>query len=67
LTGYSTASCGAPDATRLLGALGDSLLQLIGVDGGLDRGGPDVRVAGELADHRGVGAGVGQVRAEGVA
>jgi hypothetical protein len=44
----------------------DGLLEAAGVDGGVDRGGADVGVTGELADHCGVGAGVGEVGAEGV-
>jgi hypothetical protein len=63
----SAANGGASGATALLGALGDRLFEPTGVDGGVDRGGADVGVTGELADHCGVGAGVGQVRAEGVA
>jgi hypothetical protein len=48
-----------------LDALGNRVLEAGAVDGGVDGGGADVGVAGDLADH--CGAGVGAVRAERVA
>jgi hypothetical protein len=58
---------GASSAVALAVALGDRVLEARGVDRGVDGGGADVGVSGELADDRGVGAGVGEVGAEGVA
>jgi hypothetical protein len=58
---------GAAGAAVLASAFGDGVLEAAGVDGGVDGGGADVGVEREFADHCGVGAGVGEVRAEGVA
>ena len=57
----------AAQAAAALVALGDSVLEPARVDRGVDGRGADVGVASELADDRGVSAGVGEVRAEGVA
>jgi hypothetical protein len=62
-----TAGGGAACASALLGALADRLLKAAGADGGVDGGGADVGVTSELADPCGVGSGVGEVGAEGVA
>lgn len=51
----------------LAAALRDRLLEPCGIDVGVDGGGANVGVAGEFADDRGVGAGVGEVGAESVA
>ena len=45
----------------------DRVLEALLVDVGVDRGGADVGVAGELADHLDRLAGVGEMRAERVA
>ena len=58
---------GAASAVALAVALGDGVHEARGVDRGVDGGGADVGVAGELADDGRVGAGVGEMGAEGVA
>jgi hypothetical protein len=57
----------SPKSVALAGALGDRMFEAGVADGGVDRGGADVGVAGELADCSDVGAGVGEVGAERVA
>ena len=46
---------------------GDPVFETLGVDRGVDRGGADIGVASELADHADVDASVGQGGTEGVA
>ena len=60
-------SGGARDAAPLALAFVDGVDEARLAHGGVDGGGADVGVAGEFADDGGVGAGVGEVRAEGVA
>ena len=57
---------GAGDAAPLTLALVDGVNETSLANGGVDGRGADVRVPRELADDRGVGARVGDMRAEGV-
>ena len=54
-------------AVELLGATGDGVLQACRPDGGGDRDGADVGVAGEFSDRGDIGPEIGKVTAEGVA
>ena len=64
---YADLPSGSCNAATLALAIVDSVDEARGADGGVNGSGADVRVAGELADHSGVGAGVGEVGAERVA
>jgi hypothetical protein len=63
----SAPSRGASGPAALEAAGLDGVLEAGVADGGVDGGGADVGGAGEFADHRGVGAAVCEVGAEGVA
>jgi hypothetical protein len=63
----SSAICGGPPCAAVSAATFlNRLLEPRIADGGVDSGGADVGVADELSNHGGVGAGVGEVCAEGV-